>query len=273
MSSNAANTIHWLPVWEAYVFLVLLSDSLLAGMDLFLTFFNQPVIQISPDTVALQPYSLSQKSEVEGRTGILEVRQPAFSERLYQILVSEVCKVYQLSRKGRFLGIYTEYQPNILFMHRKLLNDFSKRDLTRHWDSPHQARETLSHKRGCGNCSVQLQGHQLCPAWTEHVPRLLRGPAMRSHTAASVGLAKTFTDWLAAEGDQDLFSISEAEDFPCQLTRYLSEPGLAQFEWSVSMSQYCSLLTKQRGSRMPSISCSWDTLKKANVTAAGAGTS
>lgn len=102
MSSNAANAIHWLPAWEAYAFLVLLSDSLLAGMDLFLTFLNQPFIQISPDTVALQPYSLSQKSGVEGRTGILEVRQPAFSERLYQILVSEVCKGYQLSRKGIF---------------------------------------------------------------------------------------------------------------------------------------------------------------------------
>lgn len=51
-----------------------------------------------------------------GRNGTLEVGQPDFSERLCQILVSsvlEVCKEFQLSNKGRFLDIYTDYEPTI----------------------------------------------------------------------------------------------------------------------------------------------------------------
>lgn len=49
-------------------------------------------------------------------------------------------------------------------MHRKLPNDFSKRDLTRRWDSPHQTRETLSHKReAAGTALCSFRGTSCAP--------------------------------------------------------------------------------------------------------------
>lgn len=60
-------------------------------------------------------------------------------------------------------------------MYRKLLNDFSKRNLTQPWDSPHQTTDTLSYKRlaagtatyGCRDTSCALHRQNSCHQATQ----------------------------------------------------------------------------------------------------------
>lgn len=75
MSSNGTND--YLPGRHIFFLHYLLSDSLLAGIDLFLTFRNQSFTQLSPNAAAFQPCSLSQRNGVEGAIGTLEVVETA----------------------------------------------------------------------------------------------------------------------------------------------------------------------------------------------------
>lgn len=155
-------------------------------------------MQLSPYTVSLQPYCLSQRNKVEGTTGTLEGRQPALSERLCQILVSsvlKVCKEYQLWQGNILRHLYiisTKYLVYVLNMYRKLLNYFSKGNLIWLWDSLHQTRESLSYKAEAAGTALYSFRDTTCALHRAHLTRLLRNPITCSQMTVFVGLMKIF---------------------------------------------------------------------------------